>query len=332
MKLLSGIFLVLLACCLLAGCGPKQEAEVPPTAPFPDAQAPLSVVDDTGASVPIPARAERIISLAPSCTELLYALGLGDQIIAVSESSDYPPEAKEKAQLGVINLNYEQIVSLKPDLIVGINSLQPTGIAHLRKLGLPVLALEPSKFEDVVGNIGTLGIATGKGEEAEKLTREMLGVIEAVRKQAKPMDLKVFVEISMEPLYAAAADTFVGQMLTDCGAKNAVPAEYKGFAALSEEALLAGEPDLIITTSPDAQQLLATSKWRQLKAVKAWQGESCLARFTVAPWPASWGGVEGALQTCPGPRARTGRLNCLQSDSRPLNAPPAWRIPPPASR
>ena len=285
MKLLSGIFLVLLACCLLAGCGSKHEAEVPPTAPFPDTQAPLSVVDDTGASVPIPAKAERIISLAPSCTELLYALGLGDQIIAVSESSDYPPEAKEKAQLGVINLNYEQIVSLKPDLIVGINSLQPTGIAHLRKLGLPVLALEPSKFEDVVGNIGTLGIATGKGEEAEMLTREMLGVIEAVRKQAKPMDLKVFVEISMEPLYAAAADTFVGQMLTDCGAKNAVPAEYKGFAALSEEALLAGEPDLIITTSPEAQQLLATSKWRQLKAVKAGKVKAVSPDLLLRPGP-----------------------------------------------
>jgi len=266
-------FLVLVLCLsslvlLVASCGYHPRQSAAPGSATPARRADF-VVDDTGTAIPRLKKCERIVSLAPSCTEILFALGLGDKVVAVSESSDYPPEALKKPKLKGLHINYEQVMALQPDLVVADYILQPKAVQQLRKLGLKVVALNPGTLEDVVADIAMVGLVTGRKAEAERLSERMLAVFAAAKRQAKPTGLKVFVEISMKPLYAAAPDTFIGNMLKLCGAENVVPAKYKGFTALSEEVLLVGDPDLIITFSQDAPALLKQAKYRELKAVRA---------------------------------------------------------------
>ena len=159
---LSGFF-ALFICLMLLGTVPGRAADFPAV-----------IIDGLDREILMEKAPQRLISLAPSITENLYALGLGDKVVGVSDYSNYPPEAQEKPIIGdALNLNYEQILMLEPDLIIGDAQVVRTFISKLDELGLPVLAINPTNLPELMDALLLLGEATGAQEKALEVVAEM---------------------------------------------------------------------------------------------------------------------------------------------------------------
>ncbi|WP_257640110.1 ABC transporter substrate-binding protein [Archaeoglobus fulgidus] len=148
-------------------------------------------VDDTGYTIN-EGNPQRIVSLAPSNTEILFAIGAGDRVVGVTDYCNYPPEVVEKKKKGELvsiggytTINIEKVVSLKPDLVVATYGNGIENIETLRRMGLTVIAFDPKSVEDVMKDIILIGVATGEKENATKLVQEMLERIEKVRESMK---------------------------------------------------------------------------------------------------------------------------------------------------
>nr|MBC8263760.1 ABC transporter substrate-binding protein [Anaerolineales bacterium] len=158
----------------LAGC---TGAKAPESSEPSETEAPesVSVVDDAGRTVEIVSSPQRIVSLAPSNTEILFALGLGDKVVGVTDFCDYPEEAKSIEKVGGMEHNLEKIVALNPDLVLAIGGspAQVEKATEMEKLGLAVLVLEPGDIEGIMANIELVGKATGAEKEASQLVAEL---------------------------------------------------------------------------------------------------------------------------------------------------------------
>src|SRR3972149_4389349 len=131
---------------------------------------PLTVRDALGRRVTIPRPPQRITSVAPSVTEILFALGLGDNIVGISDADDYPASGlRGKTRVGGVILNVERILALRPDLVIGVAGLQQGQLERLIRLGLPVLAVEARSLEETFAQISLLGRVTGRGAAAGRL-------------------------------------------------------------------------------------------------------------------------------------------------------------------
>src|SRR3989304_4638428 len=132
--------------------------------------APRAVRDALGRQVPTPSPPQRITSVAPSVTEILFALGLGDNIVGISDADDYPAAGlRGKTRVGGVILNVERILALRPDLVIGVAGLQQGQLERLIRLGLPVLAVEARSLEETFAQISLLGRVTGRGAPADRL-------------------------------------------------------------------------------------------------------------------------------------------------------------------
>ncbi len=238
----------------------------------------LSLTDDLGREVTIPTSVQKIISLAPSNTEILFAVGAGSQVIARDDFSNYPEEAVELPSIGgAQGYNLEQITSLQPDLVLAaeINSMED--VKALEDLGLNVYYLKnPSDLEGLYKNLVAVGEITGHKSEAEKLAESLKARVTAVEKAVESIKLrpKVFYELDgSDPAkpWTSGPGTYIDLLLQKAGAVNSAAGMESAWAQFSQEALIIENPDVILLGDANygvlPADVAARPGWEQIKAV-----------------------------------------------------------------
>lgn len=232
---------------------------------------PIQLRDDLGHQVQLPGPAQRVISLAPHLTELMYAAGAGAQLIATVDYSDYPQAAARLPRVGNAHaLDLERIVAAKPDLVLAWASGNPrSAIDSLRQRGLRLVALEIAHLDDLPSTLQRIGLLTGHdaGPAAQALRRRIL----ALNRPAGAQPPKVFFQIWDPPIMTVSNQHFIGDVLRRCGYRNIFGDLGTATPTVSAEAVLAARPDLIIASgmgSARAPWLDTWRRWPQIPAVK----------------------------------------------------------------
>lgn len=193
---------------------------------------------------------QRIVSLAPSNTEILFALGLGDKVVGVTDYSDYPPEAALKPNVGRYDTpNIEQIVAAEPDLILADSIHKDTVIPQLESHGLTVVTLAPADFDGIFEGIELVGEITGTEDVAEELLEDMRDHIDAIADKTKDLAenerTSVFYLVWHDPLMTSGGDTLINEMIEMAGGRNLFP-DVSGAAFVDLEELITRDPQVII--------------------------------------------------------------------------------------
>ena len=260
---------------------------------------PLTVVDDEGTEVTIEAMPERIISLAPSTTETIFALGAGDRLVGGTDYDDYPPEAGALTDVatytGVI---MEQIVALEPDLVLaaGNHFTPPDDIAQMRELGHTVMVLYAPDVESVMADIELIGASIGNSTEAADLTAGMRAQLDTVSEAAAAAGStpRTFYEVGSEPeIYAPAPDSFLADMVVLAGGDPITTTDVAAWS-IPLETLLVADPEVIVLG--DANYGVCPS---QVASRPGWEGMTAVVDGAVVA-------VDDVPVTRPGPRLPQG--------------------------
>ena len=234
------------------------------------------VTDQLGRKVLIPENPQRIISLAPNITEIIFALNRENLLKGVTLHCDYPVEAKKLPRVGsYVGLDLEKIISLKPDLCIAIKDGNPKSVIdRLESFGIPVYAVDPRNLDSVMETILSIGGLLGAGERADILIRNMRSRIGHVQNLVAAVSHRpgVFFQIGTAPVVSVGTRTYIHELITLAGGVN-VTAGDTPYPRFSREQLIALSPDVVIITSmtgSDAfEQVLAEwNKWPQIQAVR----------------------------------------------------------------
>ncbi|KON66797.1 ABC transporter substrate-binding protein [Peribacillus butanolivorans] len=285
MKKIYGLILVmLLTAGMMVGCndtskeGTKEKQQTNHT----ENQAfPITIKDATGEKVTIEEQPKKIVTLIPSNTEVVFALGLGKKVVGVSDNDNYPEETKEIEKVGGMEMNTELIVSLKPDLVLAHASSAHNsneGLQQLKDAGIDVLVVNDAQsFDEVYESIDMIGQATGEHDKAKEIVANMKTKLKEIQEKAKSVKDEerktVLVEVSPSPdIYTPGKNTFMNEMLNIISAKNAA-AELDGWAKIDEESMIAANPDVIITTygyytKDPVSEVTGRKGWEDVAAVK----------------------------------------------------------------
>lgn len=264
-KLLS---IILLATLVLTACSSLSPAS-----------GKLTFTDGLGREVKLTRPAQRVVSMAPSNTEILFAIGAGNQVVGRDTLSDFPEEAKKLPDIGSTfdALNTEQIVSLKPDLVLAAEINTPEQVKQLEDLGLTVYYLKnPLTLEEMYGNLDIVAQLTGHQKEAATLVDSLKKRVAAVDAKIAPISSRfsVFYELdATDPAkpYTAGKGTFITQLIERAGGHN-IAADLDGYPQLSLEQVVAADPAFIILgdarydVSPET--IAQRPGWENLSAVK----------------------------------------------------------------
>ena len=221
------------------------------TACGPGSQTPTQYVfDDLGRLVAINGTPQRIISLAPSNTEILFALGLGDKVVGVTNLCNYPPEALDKEKVGEYPIpDIEKIVALNSDLILVAHGTPMDVINSMAGLGLTVFGIKTTDLDDLLTDIRRIAEITDKEVEAQALTCEMESRIQAVTNQTDELEQRprVFYVVWHDPLWTAGSGTFIHELIEKGGGVN-IFQNVSGYPTISVEEVIARDPEIIITS------------------------------------------------------------------------------------
>ncbi len=275
MKRFSKLLLILaLLTVLLAACAP---------AAVTSTTAPMVMTDGLGREVTLSAPAQRVVSLAPSNTEILFAVGAGSQVVGRDEFTNYPESAVTLPSVGgsMGDYNIEQIVNLKPDLVLAAEINTPEQVKALEDLGVTVYYLSnPTDIEGMYVNLITVGKLTGKEPAATALVDSLKQRVAAAEDKvagvtARP---KVFYELdgseAAKP-WTAGAGTFIDQLIIMAGGENVAASLEGSWGQFSQEALLVANPDFILlgdaAYGTTAEQVAARAGWETIQAVQTGQ-------------------------------------------------------------
>jgi iron complex transport system substrate-binding protein len=234
------------------------------------------VTDQTGRSVNVPENPERLISLAPSITETLYALGLGDRLVGDTEYCDYPPEARLKPHVGaLLNPSLEKIVALKPDLVLGIAEANRRETAdQLERLGVPLYGLTAHSVDETLSSIEDLGKVLGQGAKARELVEGLRRRVDEVKQEVshEPHPKVLFV-VWYRPLITAGPHTFIADAIRIAGGISISDDLSGEWPRLSLEDALHRDPDIILFSksesfSPSLGEFQQLPGWKDFRAVK----------------------------------------------------------------
>ncbi|WP_230474313.1 ABC transporter substrate-binding protein [Calidifontibacillus erzurumensis] len=272
----------------LIGCGnmeSKNENSQPSKQTESDQQAqsgsfPVTVTDASGSEIKIEKKPTRIVSLMPSNTEIVFALGAGDSVVGVTEWDNYPEEVLEIEKVGGLDFNVEKVLSLKPDLVLAhASSMQNANdYGQIRDIGIPVIVVPNAQsFNEVYESITLIGNAVGANQEAERIIDDMKKRLDVIKEKASKIsedEMKtVWVEIMPEPdLYTTGKGTFIDDILNLIHAKNAAGA-YEGWIKFTEEDAILLNPDVILLTygfyvENPTEKVYQREAWKDVPAVK----------------------------------------------------------------
>jgi len=241
--------------------------------PTPAPPAAVTLVDDAGRTVTITPHPQRLVSLAPNNTEFLFALGLGDKVVGVSDFSNYPPEAAKIETVGGMPLNFEKIVALKPELILAAGITSPADVSKLEELGLTVLVLNPSDIKGILHSIELVGQATGTEVQAKALAGEIEARVEAVtHKTGQATEQpRVFLELD-ETLYTVGPGSFIDALISMAGGTNIASDASSPYPQFSAEEIIRRNPQVIILADADygvtPEAVKSRPGWEAISAVK----------------------------------------------------------------
>lgn len=240
---------------------------------LPHAASALTVTDQTGRSVALPAPPARIVSLVPSVTETVFTIGAQDRLVGVTDFCDYPAAARQKPSVGgMVAPSLEGIVALKPDLVIAT----PAGNRHetfdeLERIKIPVYLVNPVSSNDVLDLIGRLGRLTDRGPAADRLVATLRERIEAVsgRVAGRPRPRVLYV-LWPDPLIVPARGALVSELIALAGGDSVTADGGQGYPRYSVEAALARNPEVILIASHDAARSpLMRAKWERFTQVPA---------------------------------------------------------------
>ena len=245
-------FLVVLSVLMLAtACAPV------------DTMSPGAVVDDLGRSVNIEGIPQRIVSLAPSNTEILFALDLGAKVVGVTEYCNYPPEALSKEKIGGYSTpDIEKIIALQPDLILANSIHAEKVIPALEEIGLTVFALAAENVDGILEDIRMVGKITGSEDEASKLATEMENRIEAITDVTKDLEERprVFYITWHDPLFSVGSETTIQELVEKAGGAN-IFQDITGHGTVDLEEVIARDPEVIIACTGHGSAQAEPLEW-----------------------------------------------------------------------
>lgn len=272
---------VLMLALVLVGCGTKEDTNKK-TVSKEDQQVEKTsykVKDDRGVEVEFKEVPKTVVSLQPSNTEILFALGAGDKIVGATEYDTYPEEAQKIERVSdSVKFNSERILTLKPDVVIAYttgNEETLTALKGLEDAGIKVFAIQSAtSFDDVYGDIQQIATVMGIKDKGDKLNEDIKAKIADV--QAKLKEVKkpknIYLEISPKPdLYTPGSGTFQQEILNAANVNN-VFADLQSWAKVSEEDIIAKNPEVILTTvsyvKDPAAEILSRDGWNSITAIQ----------------------------------------------------------------
>ncbi|MCW8885729.1 MAG: cobalamin-binding protein [Motiliproteus sp.] len=232
----------------------------------------VTVVDDMGLRVTLKQPAQRIISLSPHSTEMLYSAGAGDKVVGVVSFSNYPEAATRLPQVGGYRqIDLEAVLALQPDLVVGWHSGNPkVAIERIRSLGIPVYLTEPRAIEQIATNLERLGSLTGSAFVAKAKAgdfRARLQFLQQTYQHRTPVS--VFYQVWNEPLMTINGEHMINSLIELCGGKN-VFSELPAIApTISRESVLAANPEVIVASGMNEERPDWLDHWRKWSGLEA---------------------------------------------------------------
>lgn len=250
---------------------------------------PVTIDDALNKNVIIAKRPERIISLAPSVTETIYAIGAGDRLIADTSYCDYPAAAQKLAKIGgFIDPNVEKIAALKPDLVIGSKGNPRDALQQLTQLKIPVVIIDPETLDSAIdGSIRTIGKATGMSKNADKLADDNRQRKTAIARESakvavadRPRTLLLF---SPDSLFSAGTGSYLDEMITLAGGVNIAGNTKLSWPELSMEKVIKDDPQIIMILSMEkgAASSLADALIKKLRADRRWRQVSAVQKGNI---------------------------------------------------
>lgn len=218
---------------------------------------------------PSPVAGPRIVSLTPNLTEILFALDAGPQVVAVTRNDHFPAEVDALPEVGDLNLDYEALLALQPDLVVYDPALNAAHIDQLRRLGLTVSEYPTQSLEQMLSTIAALGERLDRREQAGRLVTQLRSELDDCRRRSEQWRKhpRALVEIWYEPLVGAGEGSYVAEVIERAGLHNVLRGR-PGYPNLSLEELHALDPDMVVLTHPVLDRLQADPVWARLRAVR----------------------------------------------------------------
>lgn len=260
----------------------------------------ITLTDATGHSRTFSKPPQRIISLAPSITEILFAIGLDSEIIGVTDACNFPERALTKTRVGgVRNPSVEEIIGLKPDLILVKDDFNgPDFVQNLRRLNLPVVSLAPNSLAAIQREILLIGRMTGRSDRAQNLTREMKVRIQAIKDLVSGRDpVLVLYVLWDDPIMTIGKETFVGELVHLAGGRLVGESTPLSYFRVNIETVLAENPEIILIqddlgSSRIKEQKQYWSRWPDLRAVEKNRLYAIHADVVLRPGPRVVQGLE----------------------------------------
>lgn len=261
----------------------------------------IALTDDRGVRVMLAAPAARIVALAPSVTELVYAAGAGDRLVGVPLYSDYPREAAALPQIGdASSIDAERVLALKPDLVVGwASGNRAVDLARLERLGLPLFAVEPATLGDIPRVLRALGALAGTASPAEAAARAFETETAALRaRHAGAAKVRVFYEIWHKPLMTVNGHHLISDVIALCGGENVFAALPLLTPVVSLEDVIARKPAVVLGGGSAMAVGELAARWRQYDGIAALRGLPALYVDPDAIQRQTPRALDGARQVC----------------------------------
>lgn len=231
---------------------------------------PMRVKDARGKNVTISAKPMRVVSLTPSNTEILYAVGLRGRLVGVTRFCDYPPAVKSKPKVGDMTASVEAVVALKPDLVIAHANLNDSAIRRLENLGICVFAIDPQSLAEVARDIRVIGRIVARPATADSVAKQIERTAAEVKtRAAKHRHRRALAIIQTDPFWVAGPKTFVDEMLRLAGATNVAHDARPGFNPFAKELAISRDPEVILVgRASEVNYFTRDPAWKHTSAVR----------------------------------------------------------------
>jgi iron complex transport system substrate-binding protein len=291
---MTAFIIFIVAALLLSSCTREGKKQV---------RGPISATDDVGHTVVLQHTPQRIISLVPSITETLFALGLDSSVVGVTDYCDYPASARLKAKVGgIMNPDIERIIALHPDLVLmsGSGNMK-SDYDKITSSGITVFVSYPHTIEDIFKSISDVGILTSSTTRADSFLKDLrLRKNELVRLAGTSQKRSVLMLLSLNPIVAIGPGTFLDEMITLANGENIAHTATTAYPLLSREEILHRQPDVIIATNDIVRStddiLSMYPEWKTLTAIRKKRVAIVDASIVSRPGPRIVDGLEAVVK------------------------------------